>query len=298
MNRSTLDPAVLAEKYVQEVRNDVQELGASLRVIGLIASDDKPSMAYASATKEKFNDIGIDYRLLEVERLSLESEIRKANEDSSVHGIFIYFPVFNNEQDGYLRNLVDYRKDIEAGSLYWTRKLYENDRLAIPGHHDKKALLPCTPLAIIKILTELGLYGNDTARPLENKVVTIFNRSEVIGRPLAVMLSNDGAEVLSFDLMGPMVFRNGSPGEIDITREAALSRSDIVVTGVPDRSFQRIRPEEIRKGTVCINFSSIPNFDNDIMSRTPVYVSRVGPMTVAMCMRNLVRLYINFHHEY
>jgi methylenetetrahydrofolate dehydrogenase (NADP+)/methenyltetrahydrofolate cyclohydrolase len=124
--------------------------------------------------------------------------------------------------------------------------------------------------------------------------VTIFNRSEVNGRPLAVMMSNDGARVYSFDINGPLLFENAKPYEVKITRKEALARSDIVITGVPHKSFDKIRSEEIRPGTVCVNFSTWPNFADDISEHTDIYIPKVGPMTVAMCMRNTLRLYRNF----
>lgn len=297
MNPVSLNPSVLSEKYVQEIRDDIATLGVKIRVVGLIASTDKPSLAYAHATKAKFDNIGVDYDLRPVKRLSLEQEIDNANADPSIHGIFIYFPVFKNQQDDYLRNRVDFTKDIEAGSNYWTGKLYANDRMALSANKDKKALLPCTPLAILKMLTEIGTYKTDEQRPIEGKIVSVFNRSEVIGRPLAVMLSNDGAEVYSFDENGPLKFVNAVPEETNITRQQALLASDIVITGVPGSSFNKIKASEINTDTICLNFSSKPNFEADISARTKLYIPRIGPMTVAMCMRNTLRLYTNFHQE-
>ena len=291
-----LNPNQLAARYIEETRAQIEALGQQISVVGLIATDDKPSLAYARATQQKFDDIGIQYDLRNVRRLDLEAQIIEINEDPDIHGVFIYFPVFNNQQDDYLRNLVDYRKDIEAGSTYWTRKLYKNDRLAISGDDDKKALLPCTPLAIVKMLTEIGIYEINQDQPISGKTVTIFNRSEVIGRPLAVMMSNDGARVLSFDLQGPLVFEAAIATETNITRAEALAQSDIVITGVPSDQFDLIRANEIKPGTVCVNFSSHQNFADDINTHTDIYVPRVGPMTVAMCMRNTLRLFENFHH--
>ena len=290
-----LDPAKIAEKYINEVKVELSRINQRIRVVGFIATDDLPSITYAKATRQKYMEVGINYDLVNVKRLDLEAAILEANADSNVHGIFIYFPVFHNEQDVYLRNLVDYQKDIEAGSLYWTRKLYANDRLAVPDDASKKALLPCTPLAIIKMLTDAGVYHPNVERPIEGKTVTIFNRSEVIGRPLAVMLSNDGASVYSFDINGPLLFENAKPAEINIDRATALASSDIVITGVPSNSFPKIQPDEIREGTVCVNFSSLPNFDDAISTHTDTFIPRVGPMTVAMCMRNTLRLFNNFH---
>ncbi|MEX2326890.1 MAG: bifunctional methylenetetrahydrofolate dehydrogenase/methenyltetrahydrofolate cyclohydrolase [Pseudomonadales bacterium] len=291
-----LDPAIIAEKYITAVRDEVQALDRQIRVVGFIATEDLPSLSYARAATQKFTETGIAYELRQVERLGLEDAIIEANGDPDLHGIFIYFPVFHSQQDNYLRNLVDYRRDIEAGSMYWVKKLYANDRFAIAGEATRKALLPCTPLAIIKMLTEVGVYvQNGQQRPVEGKQVTIFNRSEVNGRPLAVMMSNDGAKVYSFDINGPLLFENAKPYEVRISRQEALAHSDIVITGVPHQSFEKIRCDEIRQGTVCVNFSSFPNFDEDIKSHTDIYIPRVGPMTVAMSMRNTLRLFRNFH---
>ena len=291
-----VDPAEIAKKYLLQLKESVARLGKNMHVVGFIASDDQPSLSYANATRKVFTDAGFNYDLRRVKRLELEIEIIKANEDKEVHGIFIYFPVFSNQEDDYLRNLVHYTKDIEAGSLYWTRKLNTNDRSATDEDTNKKALIPCTPLAIVKVLDDIGEYGNGDL-PLAGKAITIFNRSEVIGRPLAVMMSNDGAMVLSFDEHGPLEFKAGAPNETSMDRRSALAQSDIIITGVPDSSFALVKREEVPSNSVCVNFSSEKNFNEDVESHVRTFIPRVGPMTVAMCMRNTIRLFENFHHE-
>ena len=291
-----VDPAEIAKKYLLQLKESVARLGKNMHVVGFIASDDQPSLSYANTTRKVFTDAGFNYDLRRVKRLELEIEIIKANEDKEVHGIFIYFPVFSNQEDDYLRNLVHYTKDIEAGSLYWTRKLNTNDRSATDEDTNKKALIPCTPLAIVKVLDDIGEYGNGDL-PLAGKAITIFNRSEVIGRPLAVMMSNDGAMVLSFDEHGPLEFKAGAPNETSMDRRSALAQSDIIITGVPDSSFALVKREEVPSNSVCVNFSSEKNFNEDVESHVRTFIPRVGPMTVAMCMRNTIRLFENFHHE-
>jgi len=291
-----VDPAEIAKKHLLQLKESVARLSKNMHVVGFIASDDQPSLSYANATRKVFTDAGFNYDLRRVKRLDLEIEIIKANEDKEVHGIFIYFPVFSNQEDDYLRNLVHYTKDIEAGSLYWTRKLNTNDRSATDEDTNKKALIPCTPLAIVKVLDDIGEYGNGDL-PLAGKAITIFNRSEVIGRPLAVMMSNDGAMVLSFDEHGPLAFTAGVPNETSMDRRSALAQSDIIITGVPSSDFALVKREEVPSNSVCINFSSEKNFNEDIESNVRTFIPRVGPMTVAMCMRNTIRLFDNFHHE-
>ena len=284
-----VNPSSISTRYVEESKAAVRALGENIHIVGFIASDDKPSVAYANVTRRTFEKAGFNYELRRVQRLALEDEIHRANDDPQVHGIFIYFPIFNNQEDNYLRNLVHYTKDIEAGSSYWTRKMSANDRRAVQGSDDRKALVPCTPLAIVKIIDDIGEYH------LNGRKVAIFNRSEVIGRPLAVMLSNDGAEVISFDINGPLEFVDGRPQEIDTDRTAALADADIVVTGVPSAAFPRISAAELKSEAICINFSSIPNYETDVADHVRIFVPRVGPMTVAMCMRNTIRLFENFH---
>ena len=291
-----VDPAEIAKKYLLQLKESVARLGKNMHVVGFIASDDQPSLSYANATRKVFTDAGFNYDLRRVKRLDLEIEIIKANEDKEVHGIFIYFPVFSNQEDDYLRNLVHYTKDIEAGSLYWTRKLNTNDRSATDEDTNKKALIPCTPLAIVKVLDDIGEYGNGDL-PLAGKAITIFNRSEVIGRPLAVMMSNDGAMVLSFDEHGPLEFKAGAPNETSMDRRSALAQSDIIITGVPGSDFALVKREEVPSNAVCVNFSSEKNFNENVKSHVRTFIPRVGPMTVAMCMRNTIRLFENFHHE-
>ena len=294
------DPFILAQQFVSEVASNLQGLPRVPHVAGIIAGDDKPSLAYARRTMAKFQEVGMTYDLIKVNRLDVEAAIETANDNPNIHGIFTYFPIFANQQDDYLRNLVDYRKDIEAGSQFWTQKLYHNDRFSGPGAPTKKAVLPCTPLAIVKLLAELKLQSPSTSeqplpqRSMTGETVTIFNRSEVIGRPLAVMLSNDGARVLSFDEHGPMEFIDAEPRELTIDRQQALACSDIVITGVPSESFRKISAREIKTTAVCINFSSIANFSVDMSSHEGIYIPRIGPLTVAMCMRNTVRLFSHF----
>jgi len=253
----SLDPKILAQHYVKSTRDIVETLAIRPKVLGLIASQDEPSLAYARATQQRFIETGMDYELKRVNRLDLEAAIDAANLDTSIHGIFIYFPIFGNQQDDYLRNLVDFTKDVEAGSQFWTRKLYANERNIEFDGALKKSVLPCTPLAIVKLLVELGIYSQDrapTARPLTGKTVTIFNRSEVIGRPLAIMMSNDGARVLSFDEFGPLCFEDARPQEIDITRAQALTQPVLSLPVSQAPTFRRSWRQRFSLGRVVLTF--------------------------------------------
>ena len=85
-------------------------------------------------------------------------------------------------------------------------------------------------------------YGNQ----LHGKTVTIINRSEVVGRPLAALLANDGAKVYSVDITDVLEFHRGSELELHKYKvedcekklEDILPISDIVITGVPSPSYR------------------------------------------------------------
>ena len=286
-----VSPTTVAARYRSEIRQEIRSLNHQLKVVGFLAGDYGPSRTYAEYTRNACEDLGIAYELRYLPRLKLEQGIRQANDDPEVHGIMVYYPIFGNEQDRYLKDVVDYRKDIEGLNSFWIRKLYENERLVQGVEQSGKAVVPCTALSVIKILEANGAYGASGTRPAENKTVTIFNRSEVVGRPLAVMMSNDGARVFSFDEFGPLVYEDGRAEETDISRAEALKQSDMVITGVPSRAFPKIRYEELAPHTICLNFATIKNFEPEVEEKAELFIPRVGPVTVAMCMRNTVRLY-------
>lgn len=286
-----VSPSTVAERFRAEIKQEIRSLGTQLQVVGFLAGNYGPSLTYANYTKEACEELGIRYELRQVPRLELERQIREANADPAVHGIMVYFPVFGNEQDRYLKDLVDYRKDIEGLNAFWINKLYENERLVEGARATGKAVVPCTALSIIKILEANGAYGGSGTLPAEHKTVTIFNRSEVVGRPLAVMVSNDGARVYSFDVNGVLLYEKGNAYETDITRSEALAASDLVITGVPSKEFPKIRMEELAPHAVCLNFATVKNFAPEVEEQAQLFIPRVGPVTVAMCMRNTLRLY-------
>ncbi len=293
MPATIVDPAATAATFREEIARQVRQLPEPVTIAGFLSGEHGPSQTYAEFTRKGCDQVGIRFDLRRVPRLEMEEAVRRANEDPAVHGVFLYYPIFGTEQDHYLRDLVSIDKDVEGLNSFWMRCLTQNRRF-LDQARTQKAILPCTPLAIVKLI--------DAARPATDPLpfagqrVCIFNRSEVVGRPLANMMAHDGAEVVSFDIDGPLLFVPTADGghrvqECGLTREQALSRADIVITGVPSRDFAKVSPSEIRPGALCLNFSTISNFEKSIVEKASVFVPRVGPMTVTMALRNTLRLY-------
>lgn len=69
---------------------------------------------------------------------------------------------------------------------------------------------------------------------------------------------------------------------------------DIVITGVPSRDFPKIQAMELKSSTVCMNFAGIAIFSSEVEEQVEFFIPRVGLVTIAMCMRNMLRLYNSY----
>lgn len=270
-----IDVSALAKTYREEIRSEIKD---KIKLVGFICEKEGPSRTYAKYINSGCKDVGISFELRDTSKHQLEKAILAANVDPSISGIICFYPIFETGQDAYIRNLVDPLKDVEGLHNYWLQALYANKREL----YGNKAIVPSTPLAIVKLLNEMKIQMDKTT-------VAIFNRSEVVGRPLAAMLANDGALVYSFDAQNLVVYQKDSIQDVEIPRLAALLNSDVVITGVPSPSFPPIQLNELRGNAICLNFSTIKNFADDVESNH-VFVPRIGPITVAMLLRNSLRL--------
>ena len=297
MTARVLDPATLASAFRAELRNAVANIGEPLTLAGFLVEGHGPSATYAEYTRRGCEDVGVRFDLRVKKPSEMEQAVRAAGSDTDVHGMLIYYPVNGHESDRWLREIVDPRKDVEGLHSFWAHCLYENRRF-IDAARTKRAILPCTPLAILKLLEDSQLGAPAAASPLAGLKACIFTRSQVVGYPLAAMMANDGADVVSFDLEGALQFtpeeRTHQVRHTNIDRARALAEADIVITGVPSRAFPLVSGSEIKPGATCINFSTLKNFADDVLEKASVFVPRVGPMTVTMALRNALRLYHHF----
>ncbi|KIO27112.1 hypothetical protein M407DRAFT_73724 [Tulasnella calospora MUT 4182] len=295
------------------------------RLVGILATDSKPSEMYAEFTRKTCEDIGVEFALKRVgsavkkeqggaEELGSDGEgvelaIIEANEDASVDGIMVYYPIFGGLQDHYLQQVVSPYKDVEGLNTKFHFNLYHNATAPansdIPPEGTIKSILPCTPLAIVKCLEFMGVYN--TLLPYGDraygKTVTVINRSEVVGRPLAALLANDGARAFSVDIdsiqeytkrpasstpSGPR--RMYHPRHVahpsSNTLEQCLAISDVVISAVPSASY-KVNTAALKDGCICVNVSSEKNFEKDVREKASLYLPSVGKVTIMMLLRNL-----------
>ena len=160
---------------------------------------------------------------------------------------------------------MDVSKDVEGLTHQYIFNMYQNIRF-LDEQKLQKSVLPCTPLAVIKILEYLGIYNSilPYGDRLFGRVITVVNRSEVVGRPLAALLANDGACVYSIDVTGVQQFTRGEglkKKRHEVIEKDGWSladcvpQSDVVVSGVPGENY-KFPVHLLRQGAICINFSS------------------------------------------
>ncbi|KAI0080822.1 methylenetetrahydrofolate dehydrogenase [Panus rudis PR-1116 ss-1] len=327
----------IANEFKEEVKSTLAQLPKPPKLVGILSTSAAPSKFYAEFTKKQCDDLGVEFVLkkvgsaLDPEKLAdgegVEEAIIEANEDESVDGIMVYYPIFGVQQDHYLQQVVSPFKDVEGLNFRFHYNLYHNIRYLKPQDllnppsmtneppppaiEDKppagtvKSILPCTPLAIVKCLEHIGVYNKilpygDRAY---GKTVTVINRSEVVGRPLAALLANDGARVFSVDIDSiqeytkrPRASDSSSkyhPRHVvrpcTLTLHECLAQSDVVVSAVPSASY-KVKTEWLKDGCVCLNVAADKNFERDVREKASLYMPTIGKVTIMMLLRNLLRL--------
>ncbi|CAO3667093.1 hypothetical protein G6F70_005347 [Rhizopus microsporus] len=299
MSCKTVLASKVSASFRDQIKKDIKERDIHPKLVGFLANEDPAAMKYAEWTAKTCAETGVDFELRKVSKLELEEKITEANEDASVNGIMVYYPVFGGKQDLYLQSCVSELKDVEGLCHKFVHNVYHNIRY-MDKEETMKCIIPCTPLAIVKILEFIGAYNPviPYGNRLYGRTIAVINRSEIVGRPLAAMLANDGAKVYSVDINGIQLFTRGTGihlkahkvEDTDATLEQVIPQCDVVITGVPTPKY-KLPTSLLKDGVIAINFSSFANFEDDVKTRASIFVPSVGKVTVAMLERNLLRLY-------
>ncbi|KZP20112.1 Aminoacid dehydrogenase-like protein, partial [Athelia psychrophila] len=207
----------IGDTFRDEVKSSLAQRPRPPRLVGILGTSSSPSKFYAEFTKKQCDSLGVDFVLKLTgaadnvefgEGEGVEEAIIEANEDRDVDGIMVYYPIYGGQQDHYLQQIVSPFKDVEGLHFKFHYNLYHNIRFIEPqsllspvptqgslAHTSNdqpppgtaKSIIPCTPLAVVKCLENLGVYNKllpygDRAY---GRTIAVINRSEVVGRPLA-----------------------------------------------------------------------------------------------------------------
>ncbi|MEM4236148.1 MAG: bifunctional 5,10-methylenetetrahydrofolate dehydrogenase/5,10-methenyltetrahydrofolate cyclohydrolase, partial [Candidatus Anstonellaceae archaeon] len=217
--------------------------------------------------------VGIDCEVLEFEedvlQEELELQIKKLNENSEVNGIIIQLPIPSNLDVLKLQELIDPKKDVDGFGPVNLGNL-------ILG---KNRLVAATPKGIIKLLEHYNLN-------LEGKVALVIGRSNIVGKPLSILLLQKDATVIvahsktsnlaQLCKLADFVFvAVGKPNFLD---GSMIKKGAVVV----DIGINKIKVGSKYKIVGDVNFESAKKVAAYI---TPV-PGGVGPLTVASLVEN------------
>ncbi len=280
MPAQLIDGAALAAKMKLEVTEQVAALNAKGRPVhltALLVGSTAAGELYAQRQGEACRAVGINYHLLqypaEITQKELKTEIRRLNADPSVTGIMMHLPLPGHLDHTRLQYEIDVVKDVEGVNP-------ANIGYVVYGH---TLIAPCTALSVIELIKSTGVE-------IAGAEAVVVGASEIAGKPIALLLAEQMATVTLCHIK---------------TRDVAAHtrRADIVVVAVGKPAL--IDGSQIKPGSVVIDVGinrvtmrdgtkkTVGDVDFDSAREKAAFITPVpggvGPMTVAMLLRNTVR---------
>ncbi|MEM9064644.1 MAG: bifunctional 5,10-methylenetetrahydrofolate dehydrogenase/5,10-methenyltetrahydrofolate cyclohydrolase [Planctomycetota bacterium] len=268
-----------------DLREQVRAEAAALRQAGavvrldavLVDSGDNGARVYAENQARTCEQLGIEYRLHELPMGAgyddIAGRVLLLNTDDDVSAVMLHMPLPDGVDPYRVQRLIDPRKDIEGVNP-------ANIGNVVYG---RSSLAPCTGLAVVELIQNTGIE-------LQGKRVVVIGASDVVGKPIAVLLMRTNATVVSCN--------KWTWGLEDLARTADVL---VAAAGVPGL----ITPEMVKPGAVVIDVgvNRVPGPDGKTVTVGDVDFDRVrpiaghispvpggvGPVTVAMLLRNVVR---------
>lgn len=223
----------VAQAVKDRVRKQTEELkaqGVTPKLAILRVGEKGPDLAYERGATKAMNEVGITVEVhalpADVSQGEYVAKLKALNADPSVHGILPFRPLDNIDEQAAITEIIDPLKDVDSSTA-------ANMGKTVLG--DPTALTPCTAQAVIEVL---DYYGIDA----DGKNVTIINRSNVIGKPAAMMFVNRHATV--------SICNSHTKNMENFTRNA-----DILVVAIPYENS--VKKEWVAPGTTVIDCSVI-----------------------------------------
>ena len=270
----------LSNRLRKEVKTEVELLvekhGISPKLVTIIVGEDEGSQMYVKMKHKASNKAGILSEHHDLPDSTTQEEllqlITRLNEDKTVHGILVQLPLPKQIDEKTIISAIDQLKDVDGFSPANVYRLFY-------GEEDLSA---ATPHGIVTMLDRIG--WND----LSGKHAVVINRSNIVGKPLIMLLLNRNATVT--------VCHSRTKDLPSFTRQA-----DVLVVAIGRRSAEEdpffITEDMVKEGSVVIDVAT-PHGDVDFekvkekaLCITPV-PGGVGPMTIAMLLKNVLAAYI------
>lgn len=267
-----IDGKNIANKIKQELKVEVEKKALKLKLVVIIVGDDEASKIYVRNKARACKFIGVESEIRSYPSGISEKEllyiIDELNKDSEVNGILVQLPLPKHINADKVILSIDPDKDVDGFHPINAGRLL----LGLPG------IQPCTPKGILYLLDEIGIE-------LKGKDIVVIGRSNIVGKPISNMLINKGATV--------SILNSNTKNIAQYTKNA-----DILIVAVGKAKF--INSNYIKKDSIVIDVGINRLDDNtlcgdvdyddvkNIVSYITPVPGGVGPMTIAMLMKNLV----------
>jgi len=269
-----LEGKPIAEKIKEEIKQQARSLRNKPVLASIIIGDNPGTASYAKSQAKTAEGLGIDYQLHKLSNETTEGAliefVQKLNSDKSINGIIIQMPLPQSIDYKKISQFILPEKDVEG--------MHPDNMGKIA--FGKATILPCTPAAVMELLKETGidLYG---------KEVVVVGHSEIVGKPLALLLLDKFATVTVCHI------GTSKAGKL----EEHVRRAEVLIVAVGKAGL--IKGEWVKEGAIVIDVGinrvgdkiagdvEFEAAEKRAAMITPV-PGGVGPLTVTMLMRNLV----------
>lgn len=274
-----LDGKKTAQELYASLRGEVESLkekGVNPKLVIILVGDNPASLSYIRSKQKASEKVGVDFELLqfspnEMDTEKLIAQIHELNKDVGVNGILVQLPLPDHIYEPDVVKAIAPPKDVDGFTAYNIGKMFLSKNF--------EDLAPCTPLGIMMMLEKYGIE-------VEGKEAVVVGRSNIVGKPVSVMLLNRGATVTTCHSK---------------TKDLAFHtrRADLLVVAVGKEKF--IGGDMVKDGAVVvdvgINRNSegklVGDVDFDVVAKKASYITPVpggcGPMTVACLIHNVVK---------
>ena len=275
MTAEILDGRAVAKTIQAELKIEIAEM-AEAGVVPALAvvqvGEDPASAWYVGQIRKICKRVGVTFRLDTLPDSTtgeaLASALDALNDDTGVHGVVVQMPLPRHLSQEVVTDALDPRKDVDGIHPVNAGRLFQNS-----GDY----FSPATPAGGMELMRRYGIE-------LKGKRAVMVGRSNIVGRPMAMLMLHQHATVV--------ICHSRTPDLGEETR-----RADIVVAAVGRPSI--ITGDMIRPGAVVIDFganvvedSLVGDVDSEAAMEVASYVTPVpggtGPMTNAMLMTNVV----------
>jgi methylenetetrahydrofolate dehydrogenase (NADP+) / methenyltetrahydrofolate cyclohydrolase len=285
-----LDGKKIAREIKEELKLEVIKMKESGFVPGLaviLVGNDPASGVYVNSKKKACAEIGIYSESFElnadISQEKLLELIDSLNRNEKIHGILVQLPLPKQFNEEKIIKAISVEKDVDCfHPQNFGKVMLGPKNLISSGAGNKKSdnlLYPCTPAGVIEILkrSQIKIEGQD---------VVVIGKSNIVGKPLAVMLINSGATVTICHSKTKDLKKHTKEADIIISAagKEGLILADMVRSGaaVIDVGINR---KSDGKLTGDVDYDEVLKIASAI---TPV-PGGVGPMTIAMLMKNTIR---------